>query len=94
MMLLVSCLVINGVYSTPSPIQVVTNAEDTEDPCPPCELLFSKLESSGRDGKLAQDIWVLERGEPKSGTGMSYYWATAALIHTCDYLQDLYGEGK
>lgn len=64
-----------------------------QDPCPPCELLFSKLQSGGRDGKLIQHVKVQERGEPKSGTGFMYFWATATFIRTCRYLQGLYGKG-
>lgn len=70
----------------------VSTSEDIKEPCPPCELLFSKLEKTGRHGKLSQDIRVQERGEPKSGTGFMYFWASATFIHTCDYLRDLFGE--
>lgn len=70
----------------------VAGAEHGEEPCPPCELLFSKLERTGRDGKLAQDIRVQQRGEPKCGTGIIYFWVIASMKHACDYLQELFGE--
>ena len=63
-----------------------------EEACPPCELLFRQLESTGKNGKLTQDVRVQERGEPKSGTGMMFDWGTGALVRTCDYLRDLFGE--
>ena len=61
--------------------------------CPPCELLFRKLQPTKKDGKLAQVIRVQERGEPKSGTGMMFDWATGSLMHACDYLKHFFGEG-
>lgn len=90
-MLVLSCLGSKGASAKRTNPLVSTEAV-TEEPCTPCEVLFSKLERTGRDGKLAQDIRVQERGEPKSGTGMAYFWASASLIHACDYLKDLFGE--
>ena len=90
MILLTSSLVVDGAYSSPRQLQV-SNEKHT-DLSPPCELLFSQLETTGGNGKLAQDIKVQERGEPKSGTSVSFYWASAALIHACDYLQELFGK--
>ena len=64
-----------------------------DEACPPCELLFRKLESTGNDkGKMSQDVKVQLRGEPKSGTATSFDWGTGALVRTCDYLQRLFGE--
>lgn len=64
-----------------------------EEWCPPCEFFFRKLKKNeDGTGKLSQNIRVQERGEPKSGTGMMYDWATGALDQTCNYLQRLYGE--
>lgn len=90
-MLLISFLAVNGVSSARTNQRVATTGH-IEEACPPCELLFAKLERTGRNGKLAQDITVQERGEPKSGTGLLYFWASAALRHTCAYLQQLFGE--
>ncbi|CAM9470059.1 unnamed protein product [Scytosiphon promiscuus] len=52
----------------------------------------------GRQGKEAQggsqrirSVQVQERGEPKSGTGFMFEWATNALAHSCMYLQRAYG---
>lgn len=89
--LLISCLAVTWVSSLS---QTLRNglAEHIEDPCPPCELLFGKLEKTGRDGKLSQEVRVQERGEPKSGTGFMYFWASATLLHTCGYLKGLFGE--
>ena len=91
MIFLTSSLVVDRAYSSPRRLKV-TNEEHTEYLCPPCELLLSKLGRTGSNGKLAQDIRVQERGEPKSGTSVSYYWASASLIHACDYLQELFGK--
>ena len=91
MMLLTSCRALNGFSST-SKRQQVLEPEEITVICPPCELFFSKLEKTGTDGKLAQDVRVQERGEPKSGTGMLYFWGRAALIRACGYLQELYYE--
>lgn len=89
--LLIFSLAAKGVSSSRMHWKVSTS-ENIEEPCPPCELLFSKLEKTGRHGKLAQDVRVQERGEPKSGTGFMYFWASATFIHTCDYLRELFGE--
>lgn len=66
--------------------------EPGEEWCPPCEFFFSKLEENEENGKLTQVVRVQERGEPKSGTGMMFDWATGALYETCNYLQRFYGE--
>ena len=92
MTLLVSCTAVMAAFPSHIHRRVSTAPESTEERCPPCELLFSKLEKTGRYGKLAQEVRVQERGEPKSGTGFMYLWASATLIHTCDYLRELFGE--
>ena len=86
--LLIFCLATNKVSST---IPGVSGG-NAEEECPPCEMLFSKLERTGKNGKLAQDVRVQERGEPKSGTGVLYFWTTASLLKTRDYLRGLFGE--
>ena len=63
-----------------------------EEACPPCELLFRQLESTEKNGKLTQDVRVQGRGEPKGGKGKVFDWGTGALMHMCDYLQDVFGE--
>lgn len=90
-MLLISGLAVNGAFSFHTRPRIA-EAEHIDEPCPPCDLLFSKLETSESGGKLSQFVKVQERGEPKSGTGIMYSWATAALIHACDYLQEVFGE--
>lgn len=62
--------------------------------CPTnCEALFGKLEDGGRGGRgKVQHVEVQERGEPKSGTGVMYEWATGAIAHSCIYLQRAYGK--
>ena len=94
MMLLISCLAaVSGVSSSPRALRPrISGTAGTEEACPPCELLFSKLERTGKKGKLSQHIRVQERGEPKSGTGVAYFWATAGLIHACHYLEEHFGE--
>lgn len=82
-----------GLFFTyPTTLPRLWEAEHIQEACPPCEMLFSKLERTGKNGKLTQDVRVQERGEPKSGTGIIYSWTTAALINTYDYLQGLFGE--
>lgn len=64
--------------------------------CPAhCQSLFGKLEDGqiGSRGRV-QHVEVQERGEPKSGTGFMYEWATGALGHSCVYLQRAYGMGS
>lgn len=90
-MLLISSLSINGASSSLHHRSVEVG-DPAQDKCPPCELLFTKLQSGGRNGKLTQFVRVQERGEPKSGTGFMYFWATATFIRTCRYLQGLYGK--
>lgn len=91
--MLVSCLAVNRVsvlHALPQNLE----AEHIEEACPPCELLFSKLETTGRGKKLSQQVNVQQRGEPKSGTVIMYSWARAALIHACNYLKEHFGEGS
>ena len=68
--------------------------EIADETCPPCELLFRRLERPGKEGKMIQDVKVQLRGEPMSGTGMPRDWATGALGHICDYLKRLFGEER
>lgn len=74
-----------------------TNVEplDSQD-CPAnCHDLFGKLDDwqSGSRGSV-QHVEVQERGEPKSGTGFMYEWASGALGHSCAFLQRAYGKGS
>ncbi|CAM9204594.1 unnamed protein product [Ectocarpus sp. 13 AM-2016] len=66
-----------------------TKAPETG-PCLPCEGIFARLEE-GSDGKLQQSTRIELRGEPKSGTTLSWSWAAGILEHTCKHLQDMYG---
>ncbi|CAN0056471.1 unnamed protein product [Scytosiphon promiscuus] len=62
------------------------------DECPEsCSGMFTKLEE-GPDGEgLVQKVEMQQRGEPKSGTGFMFEWASAALAQTCLYLMKAYG---
>ena len=90
-MLLSSGLAASGL---PVLLQNVSAAFEvlTAEACPPCELLFRNLKHTGDSGKMVQDVKVQERGEPKSGTGLMFAWASGSLIRTCDYLQQMFGE--
>lgn len=62
--------------------------------CPEhCEDLFSKMTDklAGKRGKV-QEVGIVERGEPKSGTGFMMRKGTEALAHFCHYLQRAYGQ--
>lgn len=88
---LIAWLTVSGVTAfrrTPR----ISEPEHIDEACPPCEILFSKLERTGREGKLSQHVYVHERGEPKSGSGVVYFWVMASLIHACDYLTQEFGE--
>jgi len=76
--MLLSCIVVNGLSIK-------------KEECVPCDTLFSKLKPSGEHGKFSQEIVMTERGEPKTGTTIQYVRATAALVHACDYLKELFG---
>lgn len=89
--LLISCFAVYGVSSWQQTYRI-SEKGPVQEVCPPCELLFSKLNNVGGSGKLTQEVKVQVRGEPKSGTGFMYFWATATLLRTCRYLQDLFGE--
>lgn len=91
MLMLASFLAGSGLSFLPPDTQTA-NQEETSEACPPCEIFFRKLEKNERNGKLSQVVRVQERGEPKSGTGFMFDWATGALMRTCNYLQRLYGE--
>ncbi|CAM9754327.1 unnamed protein product [Ectocarpus sp. 4 AP-2014] len=58
--------------------------------CLPCEGLFLRLEEA-LDGKLQQSSQIEMRGEPKSGTKLSWFWAAGLLTSTCEHLQNMYG---
>ncbi|CAM9921553.1 unnamed protein product, partial [Ectocarpus sp. 8 AP-2014] len=73
-----------NIAHTRSPETLVT------DQCLPCEGLFARLEEAP-DGKLQQSSQIELRGEPKSGTSISWSWATGILTNTCEHLQDMYG---
>lgn len=71
--------------------------------CRPCALLFTKLSTKelgatiderGRRDVYEQIIKMIERGEPKSGTGMMLQMAGGCLVHTCDYLNGIFGENS
>lgn len=65
--------------------------DEPSDGCPPCNLFFTRLEL-GEDGSRVQHVEVQERGEPRSGTGSMFDWAGESIIHTCNYLKQLFGE--
>lgn len=79
----------------PSPQQAEVSQRFSEDvqssptQCPPCAPLFSKLRVY--NGRHVQNIKLMERGEPKSGTGFMFEGAGGALIHTCNYLNAAFG---
>lgn len=97
MVLVILCLDMNWIVTTRQRLPTLHDMpaveiqHNHENKCPPCELFFRKLESTGENGKLVQDVKVQERGEPKSGTSFMYDWATGTLIRTCDYMQYLFG---
>lgn len=71
-----------------------------DEACPPCSLLFTKVGqqeegtpvAEGGTGTRVQSISLMERGEPKSGTGFMFEWAGGSLVHACDYLKATFGE--
>ena len=75
----------------PQVVEGVGKVVPKERICLPCDSIFSKLEHSGKGGKLFQKVQVRERGEPKSGTGFMFSWAGGALVRTCRYLQWAFG---
>lgn len=99
LVLVILCLAMNWMASTRQNLPQTHDmpavvVERSHEKCPPCELFFRKLESTGRNGKLVQEVKVQQRGEPKSGTSFMYDWATATLLRTCDYLKYLFGANK
>ena len=77
--------------SPPQVVEGVGKVVPKEQICLPCDSIFSKLEPSGKGGKLFQKVQVRERGEPKSGTGFMFSWAGGTLVRTCRYLQWAFG---
>lgn len=62
--------------------------------CVPCESLFRRLEvdpSQPPGLDMVQHVEVVQRGEPKSGTGGMFEWATGSLYHVCQHLNQHYG---
>lgn len=35
---------------------------------------------------------MMERGEPKSGTGFMFDWAAGSMINACNYLEESFGK--
>lgn len=92
-MSIASFLAVGGLSASKPDISDVNNEERTKkETCTPCEHFFDRLEINEENGLLSEAVTVQERGEPKSGTGMMFDWATAALVQRCDYLQGLFGE--
>lgn len=87
----VSFLAASGLSSW-QPHAPGVSQEATDELCLPCESFFRKLERVEENGKLSRNLKVQLRGEPKSGTGIMFDWATAAMMRACDHLQLLYGE--
>ena len=77
--------------SPPQVVEGVGEVVPKKPICLPCDSIFSKLEPSGKGGKLFQKVQVRERGEPKSGTGFMFSWAGETLVRTCRYLQWAFG---
>lgn len=69
---------------------LAVDLQPSQTECPSCALLFSRVRA--RDGLLEQNVVLMERGEPKSGTGFMFEWAGGCLVHTCDYLRATFGE--
>ena len=93
MVSIASFLAVGGLSASKPDISGVNNEERIkQEPCTPCEDFFNKLKLNEENGLLSQAVKVQERVEPKSGTGMMFDWATAALVQTCGYLQGLFGE--
>lgn len=61
--------------------------------CPACDALFSYLETTPT-GERVHIAYQQQRGEPKSGTGIAFDWATNALFHACSYLKYYFGEAS
>lgn len=80
--------------SPPLDHQAEPELNNPEGGCPPCELLFRRLTTVAGDnnGRRVQDVKMQERGEPKSGTGFMFHWATGSLVHACEYLKSAFGE--
>lgn len=66
-------------------------AVDAEEECPACDALFTELETTST-GERVRIVHQQERGEPKSGTALMFYWASGAIFRACDYLKYHYGE--
>lgn len=72
-----------GHFGNPTAQLNVGNSEE----CVPCGMIFKTLEK-------VKKIHVEVRGEPKSGTGMSFDWASGALSGSCAYMNRLFGNGS
>lgn len=70
---------------------IVNTPGDHEAPCPTCNLYFSKLDDSPSNGVYSQHVVVMERGEPKSGTGIAFERGVGALSRTCTHFKEVLG---
>lgn len=66
----------------------------SEPSCPPCELLFGDFDQPSRSTGSSRQVTMVERGEPKSGTGFMFDWAANSLSHACEYLKAVFGENS
>lgn len=60
-------------------------------PCPRCNTVFSMINTTNSEDRV-KIVEIQQRGEPKSGTTFMYQWAHGALVHTCEYLRQWYGQ--
>lgn len=78
---------------TTTNVTVAADSQFDDDSCPPCDLIFSKVLDYGQ-GVRRQYVDLMERGEPKSGTGFMFEWAGGCLEHACDYFKEMFGESS
>lgn len=67
---------------------------EREEGCPPCNVIFNKGKKTSSGENVIHDVRIRVRGEPKSGTTVILEWTSAALIHTCEYLNENFGENS
>lgn len=84
-------LVLGGLLAVVQPTACSSITVETTGGCPVCDALFSNLETTPT-GERVQIVSQQQRGEPKSGTALIFYWAASAIFRSCDYLKYHFGQ--
>lgn len=88
-----AAFVIGLLAGVVTPVTCSFFADSNREDCPTCDALFPLVETTP-SGERVGVVHYQQRGEPKSGTGVVFDWATKAISEACSYLNHYFGEGS